>query len=727
MSFHSVEGAGLSGLPLHAIPVVAMDTETTGLDVKTDRVVEIAAVRLKGGGQDAADGAAPRYAALVDPGVPIPPASTAIHSLTDDEVAGAAAFPAAMAAFADWVGKSVVVGYSIGFDLAVLKAEHQRHGMAWTAPRSLCVRHLLQLVAPHLPGQSLEVAAQWLGVEVGERHRALGDAETAGRIFKALLPRLREKGVVTLAQAERVCRSLTARLEEEAQAGWHDVVRDSRQAPRSVAEFARIDSFPYRHRVADLMRLPAVTIAGTRTLQEALAQMMERGISSVFVEPPEGGSGALGDALGDWGILTERDILRAMNADPAGALAAPVARYAKVPLVTIESDEFVYRAIAGMSKRGFRHLGVRDAAGKLVGALSARDLLRQRASDALSLGDSLERAETPEDLGRIWAGLTTVARGLVYEEADPRDIAAIVSRELRALTKRACELAEGMLAARGEGGPPRPYAMLVLGSGGRGESLLAMDQDNAIVFDPQVPGGGEPGGPEDRWFEQLGILVADMLNDAGVVYCPGGIMASKPEWRMDLTGWRRRIEIWIGKSRPEDILNSDIFFDALPVHGDEKLAEGLYAEAAAAARSSRTFLKAMAVQAGDFHVPLNWRGRPKLENGRIDLKKGGIMPIFAAARIAALTHGVAARSTPERLEAVRELDVFDSALIGRLIEAHKILLGTILHQQLRDLPLGVKLSNKVAPAEMEPYDHQQLTWALGQIDSVRTLLGTPGF
>ncbi|WP_340120154.1 DUF294 nucleotidyltransferase-like domain-containing protein [Pelagibius sp. 7325] len=714
MSFHSVEGAGLSGLPLHAIPVVAMDTETTGLDVKTDRVVEIAAVRLKGG----PPGAAPSYAALVDPGVPIPPASTAIHSLTDDEVAGAAAFPQAMAAFTDWVGKSVVVGYSIGFDLAVLKAEHQRHGVAWTAPRSLCVRHLLQLVAPHLPGQSLEVAAQWLGVEVGERHRALGDAETAGRIFKALLPRLREKGIVTLAQAERVCRSLTARLEEEAQAGWHDVVRDTRQAPRSVAEYARIDSFPYRHRVADVMRLPAVTIAGTRSLQEALAQMIERGISSVFVEPAEPGP----DDPGEWGILTERDILRAMNADPAGALAAPVARYAKVPLVTIESDEFVYRAIAGMSKRGFRHLGVRDAAGRLVGALSARDLLRQRASDALSLGDSLEQAETPEDLGRIWAGLTTVARGLVYEEADPRDIAAIVSRELRALTKRACELAEAMLAARGEGGPPRAYAMLVLGSGGRGESLLAMDQDNAIVFDQ-----GEPAGPEDRWFEQLGILVADMLNDAGVVYCPGGIMASKAQWRMDLAGWRRRIEIWIGKSRPEDILNSDIFFDALPVHGDLRLAERLYAEAAAAARSSRTFLKAMAVPAGDFRVPLNWRGRPKLEDGRIDLKKNGIMPIFAAARIAALTHGIAARSTPERLEAVRQLDVVDAALIGRLIEAHKILLGTILHQQLRDLPLGEKLSNRVAPAEMEPYERQQLAWALGQIDSVRTLLGTPGF
>jgi DNA polymerase-3 subunit epsilon/CBS domain-containing protein len=264
--------------------------------------------------------------------------------------------------------------------------------------------------------------------------------------------------------------------------------------------------------------------------------------------------------------------------------------------------------------------------------------------------------------------------------------------------------------------------MLVLGSGGRGESLLAMDQDNAIVFDE-----GPPAGPADRWFEQLGILVADMLNEAGVVYCPGGIMASKPEWRLDLAGWRRRLDTWIGKSRLEDLLNSDIFFDAVPVHGTSALAETLYTEALAGARASRTFLKAMALKAGDFRVALNWLGRPKLDGGRIDLKKGGLMPIFSAARVAALTHGIAARSTPERLEAVRALDVFDPALIGRLIEAHRILLGVILRQQLRDIQAGIALSNHVAPGETEPYERQQLTWALGQIDSVRTLLGTPGF
>jgi len=712
-----------SGLPLAAVPAVALDTETTGLDVASDRIVEIAAVRVQGkpvASQAASSEATANYAALVNPGMAIPTASTQIHGITDAEVTGAAAFPEVMPEFADWVGSSLVIGYSIGFDLAVLKAEHERHGLPWTAPRSMDVRHLVQLLAPELPGQSLELAAKWLGVEVGERHRALGDAETAARIFKALIPRLREKGVVTLAETERLCRGLTARLDEEAQAGWHEVVRDSRIAPESVAEYARIDSFPYRHRVYDVMRFPAVTLPASATVREGLGLMMEKGISSVFIDF----SGLADDPRGDWGILTERDLLRAFNSNLAGVRDAPVSDYAKGPLVTVESEEFIYRAIAGMSQKGFRHLGVRDPEGKLVGAVSARDLLRQRAGDAMSLGDSLEQAETAADLGRIWSGLTTVARGLVFEEADPRDVAAIISRELRALTRRACELAEAEMERRGDGPPPRPYAMMVLGSGGRGESLLAMDQDNAIVFDAGELAGGEPGGPADRWFEQLGSLVADMLNEAGVKYCPGGIMASQPEWRLDVAGWRRRLETWLTNARPEDLLNSDIFFDALPVYGDRALAQALYAEAQAGAAKSRNFLMAMTLKASDFRAPLNWLGRPRLENGRIDLKKHGLMPIFSAARIVALTHGIDARSTPERLEAARQRDLFDAAVIGRLIEAHKTLLGAILRQQLRDIQAGIALSNKVAPSEMQALERQELTWALGQVENVRDLLGT---
>src|SRR3546814_20327647 len=92
-------------------------------------------------------------------------------------------------------------------------------------------------------------------------------------------------------------------------------------------------------------------------------------------------------------------------------------------------------------------------------------------------------------------------------------------------------------------------------SGGRGESLLAMDQDNAIVFAAGAPDGPqdrwpEDHWPEDRWFERLGGLVSDMLTGAGVAYCPGGAMASQPDRRLDLPGWHRPLDPWIAKERP---------------------------------------------------------------------------------------------------------------------------------------------------------------------------------
>ena len=77
-------------------------------------------------------------------------------------------------------------------------------------------------------------------------------------------------------------------------------------------------------------------------------------------------------------------------------------------------------------------------------------------------------------------------------------------------------------------GPTRRGALSLRGGGGlAGRESLAMDQDNALVF---ADGAGRPG---DRWFEQLGNHIADILHEAGF-YCQGGVMAKKPQWRGSL-------------------------------------------------------------------------------------------------------------------------------------------------------------------------------------------------
>ncbi|MHA1522784.1 MAG: DUF294 nucleotidyltransferase-like domain-containing protein, partial [Alphaproteobacteria bacterium] len=464
------------------------------------------------------------------------------------------------------------------------------------------------------------------------------------------------------------------------------------------------------HKVGDLMGAPPLIIANTTPLTQALALMVEKQVSSVFLEADENG---------DLGIVTERDVMRVINSSGAKALGSAVGGIGQRPLVTIESDEFVYRALAGMAAKGFRHLGVVGAGGALVGALSARDLLQQRARDAVSLGDSIETAATPADLGHIWSELTMVARALAHEDIDALNIAAIISRELRALTRRACELAQAELVQSGKGTAPVPFALLVLGSGGRGESLLAMDQDNAIIFQDGCP-------PEDvGWFEILGKRIADILAGAGVAYCDGGVMASNPAWRKDSAGWRATIAAWVGASRPEDFLNCDIFFDALPVYGDGKLAADLHDDALDLAQKSPTFLKFLALGARDFSAPTDWFGRFKTVNGRLNLKRRGIMPIIFAARVAALKSGAKARATPRRLEAARALGIASDKAIDNLIEAHRILMGFILRQQLRDIDQGIAASNMVAPGDLSAYEKQQLRWALGQIPATANLLETP--
>ena len=709
MSF-MVERTGLSALPLTLVPAVVMDTETTGLDTASDRIVEIAAIRITDGRAEP-DSA---FQVLVNPGIAVPASSTSIHTITDADVADADGIAEVIPVFSRWTGNAIMIGYSIGFDLAMLKAEHQRHGLRWSAPRSLDVRHLVELVAEDLPEQSLDTAAAWLGVPVAGRHRALGDATVTLNLFQALLPKLKQRGIITLAQAERACLERASRYHGEAHAGWHDVVDPGRTAPLNITDYARIDSFPYRHRTGDIMQSPPLSVSGTTKMSAALTLALRNQVSSVFVKP-----GAGTDELG---ILTERDILRAIEANGTKALEMPVKKFAAFPLVTVAADEFVYRAISVMARRGFRHLGVTGTDGKLVGALSARDLLKQRADTAVALGNDIDTASSTAELGKVWARLTTVVRALISEDVDPRDIAAVISRELRSLTQRACVLGEAEMELRGDGPPPQPYAMFVLGSGGRGESLLAMDQDNAIVFDR-----GDPGGAADLWFAKLGTLVADTLNDAGVSHCKGGIMASNSEWRMDARQWRVVVSQWLSKSRPEDILNADIFFDAKTVHGDSALLDTLRMDALRAAQSAHGFLNAMQMRAGEFTSPVGWFGKWKLEDGRVDLKRAGLMPLFSAARVLALRHGVSEPSTPGRFEAVRAVGIEAAHVIDDLIEAHKILLSAILRQQLRDIEAGLKLGNSIDPAQMSGHDIQQVRWAIDQVPKVRDLLGIPAY
>ncbi len=693
--------------PLIALDAVVIDTETTSLDPADARIVEVAAVRIRGGR------ILDTYSHLVRPGIPIPKASTAIHQIDDSKIADAPTFAEIWPELRKLIGGSIVIGHTIGFDLAVLKRECQRAGHPFEQPRVLDTRLLAEIAEPALADYAIESLAAWLGVEVTGRHSAGGDALLTARIFSALMPKLRDGGIRTLAEAGRACSSLTKALDEQHRAGWADT-SDPPGRRDTERTLGRIDSYPYRHRVRDVMRAPAKFISADAPLSQAVKQMMDDRVSSLFVQLAQGTESKI--RAENVGIVTERDALRASAKQGSEALTRPVSQFMSKPLAVIPADAFIYAAIGRMSRLAIRHLGVVDEGEHVIGALSARDLLRLRASEAVSLGDEIDEAGDVGALRAAWAKLPHVAASLVAEGVSARDIAAVISRELGAVTRQATVIAEKRMREEGHGGPPCAYAIAVLGSAGRGESLLAMDQDNALVFDE-----GASEGSEDAWFGKLGIHVADLLHEIGVPYCKGGVMAKNPAWRGSTSTWRERIKRWITVARCEQLLSVDIFFDMRAVHGDGRLSLHIWQEAFDIARNNYGFAKLLTENASNVDAGLGFFGQFKTKDGRINLKKTGLFGIVSTARALAICHHVVERSTPARLLGIKALGIGGSHDLDATTQAQDTFLSLLLAQQLEDIAQGRPTSNAVAVKRLSSDERGHLRSALESVQHLDDL------
>jgi signal-transduction protein with cAMP-binding, CBS, and nucleotidyltransferase domain len=251
---------------------------------------------------------------------------------------------------------------------------------------------------------------------------------------------------------------------------------------------------------------------------------------------------------------------------------------------------------------------------------------------------------------------------------------------------------------------------MVLGSGGRGECLLSADQDNALVH-----GGSEE---DDPWFAEFGARIAKLLDDAGLALCRGGVMAANREWRGTAEDWRARVNGWLSRAKHEDLMHVDIFFDLVAVAGEASLARNLHAEAVVAASHTPPFTNLLAEWVSSLTPLFAMFGRIRTVEGRVDLKRSGLMPLVGIARTLALRVGSSARSTPDRLR--------DAAAAGRIAESdastliamHAELLDFVLAQQLQDLHDGVRPSSRVLLRRLGKEGARRLRRQLHRLDEI---------
>ena len=111
-----------------------------------------------------------------------------------------------------------------------------------------------------------------------------------------------------------------------------------------------------------------VTVPPHRTVDEAIHLLAEKRIGALIV----------GDTAGRViGILSERDVMRALACDGAGALDQPISRYMTTKVVTCTRRASVEDVMETMTEGRFRHLPVVED-GRLVGVVSIGDVVKRR-------------------------------------------------------------------------------------------------------------------------------------------------------------------------------------------------------------------------------------------------------------------------------------------------------------------------------------------------------------
>lgn len=162
---------------IYDTPFYIFDTETTGLDPEKDKVIEVAFEKILG------DQSVRQFTTLLDPGIPIPPESSAIHHLVDEDVAGRPGMDKLLPKLQTYFADGVIVAHNASFDRSMMPGL-QDH-------RWLCSYRMARHVWPDAPRHNVQTLRYWLGLKVDTGdlapHRALADVLVTTVVFRAAL------------------------------------------------------------------------------------------------------------------------------------------------------------------------------------------------------------------------------------------------------------------------------------------------------------------------------------------------------------------------------------------------------------------------------------------------------------------------------------------------------------------------------------------------------------
>ena len=162
---------------------IIFDVETTGLSPSEgDRIVEIAAVKLKGNTIVA------EFESLINPNRALPASAILVNGITQEMIQDAPVAAKVLPQLIDFIGGAAVVGHNVKFDLGFLCYELSLAGRKLRDETpAIDTLKMAKGLIPYLSSYRLEYLANALGVSVNVTHRALSDVKLTCEAFKRML------------------------------------------------------------------------------------------------------------------------------------------------------------------------------------------------------------------------------------------------------------------------------------------------------------------------------------------------------------------------------------------------------------------------------------------------------------------------------------------------------------------------------------------------------------
>ncbi|MCE2782085.1 DUF294 nucleotidyltransferase-like domain-containing protein [Limnohabitans sp.] len=472
-------------------------------------------------------------------------------------------------------------------------------------------------------------------------------------------------------------------------------LHDSVQGP---AENASLLGMPLH---ALVLRSP-ITLPWNASVRDVARTLRDHSVSSILLMQ----EGRL------MGLVTDRDLRNRVVVEGLD-LSRPAADIATLNPITLDQRSPAFEALLLMTRHNIHHVPVMEGQ-RLVGMVTATDLIRQQSTSPVYLTRDIHRQTTLEGLVGIGQQVRALQNQLSAANTSAFLTGHIITAITDALTCRLIGLTEAEL-----GPPPVPCVWVAAGSQGRCEQTAKSDQDNCMVLDDAY----EPSLHGD-YFKTLAHRVCDGLAACGYVHCPGEMMAMNDTWRQPLHVWRRYFQRWTETPEPKALMLITVFFDLRAVHGEFALLQALRQDVLAHTPQKSLFLAHVVNNAQKQRPPLNWFGQIASSHsgahaGTVDLKNHAITPIVDLARICALEGGLLEVNTRDRIEKASKLGEMSESSSRDLRDAFEFVSRLRIAHQTHCMRRGIEPDNHLHLQELSNFEREHLRDALSVIQSLQ--------